>query len=512
MPNPFNELSVGAKSFFKWRRKALVIFVILAIAGTGSYEVIRANHNEKATPQATRTLNQIGQSLTDHHEDSTGGWRFKSAIQAPHYQTDRDVGAASVGEGFLALGKVEDAQKTASWLMSVSSQDGKGGLYWHDYIDDNEISKDVYTSFDDGTIGIGDFFWQMYLKTHDPRYKQIYIESINWTLSQAEPYGQDGLSGYRWKWNVTAPTSPYYMGMGEGVAGITYALADGYQRLQHSDSDVANRCIKYMYGSLAYIEIVRQELAKNIGTGQTIPETGVSGQAGDTELDSGYLHGAAGDAFMYMHLYEVFHDKQYLDRATELLNYLSDDQSGPMVKVGNNAVTWRLALDPQGGNNNRNATGFEEGNAGIGWVFLQAYKITGKTNYLKMAEAAGNWLIDVAIKSRNETLSWHEDENPVNPVVHANLNNGAAGIGMFMRDLYLVNGKQKYQTAAEGSYRGLVNSSKFKAGDIYWQDNDGDNQYSNDPSWHWGLSGVAEFIQRLNGGAQDIPGEQPALR
>ncbi|HET6863666.1 MAG TPA: lanthionine synthetase LanC family protein [Candidatus Saccharimonadales bacterium] len=412
----------------------------------------------------------------------------------------------------MALGKVGDAKKTAAWLMSVSSQDGKGGLYWHDYIDDNNTSKDVYTSFDDGTIGIGDFFWQLYEKTNDPQYKQVYIEGLNWTVSQAEPYSKDGLSGYRWKWNVTDPNSPYYMGMGEGAAGITYALADGYQRLQHSDPDVANRCKKYMNGSLAFIESVRQELAKNIGSGPAIPETGVVGQDGDTELDSGYLHGAAGDAFMYMHLYEIFHDKQDFDHATELLDYLSDDQHGPMVKVSNNAVTWRLALDPRGGNNNRYATGFEEGNAGIGWVFLQAYKLTGNNTYLQLAERAGNWLINVAVKGQDSSLTWHENENPVNPLVHANLNNGAAGIGVFMRDLYLANGKQSYQTAAKGAYKGIVSSAKFKAGDIYWQDNGGNDPYSNDPSWHWGLSGIAEFAQRLNGGLQDIPGEQPALR
>ena len=31
-----------------------------------------------------------------------GGWAWRSAIQAPHYQTDRDVGAASIGAGLLA--------------------------------------------------------------------------------------------------------------------------------------------------------------------------------------------------------------------------------------------------------------------------------------------------------------------------------------------------------------------------------------------------------------------------
>ena len=37
-----------------------------------------------------------------HRAMPEGGWAWRSAIQAPHYQTDRDVGAASIGEGLLA--------------------------------------------------------------------------------------------------------------------------------------------------------------------------------------------------------------------------------------------------------------------------------------------------------------------------------------------------------------------------------------------------------------------------
>jgi hypothetical protein len=513
--------SNDSESFFHRRRKAL-IFIASAtiIAATGVfYKVGFANHGGKAveptrqvqTEKTNKFLSQIGQSLVDHHEDSHGGWRFKSAIQAPHYQTDRDVGAASVGEGFLVLSKIDDAKKTANWLMAVSSQDGEGGRYWPDYVDDHETSSDFYTSFDDGMIGIGDFFWQLYEKTNDPQYTKIYIETINWTLSQAEPYQKDRLRGYRWKWDVSDTNSPYYMGMGEGAAGITYALADCYQRLQHSDTNLAGRCKDYVNGSLNYIESVRQELARNIGSSMAIPETGVIGSDGGTELDSGYLSGVAGDAFMYMHLYKVFDNKEYLNQATGLLDYLSDDQHGSLVKVGDNSVTWKLALDPQAGDNNHYATGFEEGNAGIGWVFLQAYRLSGNKAYLRTADQAGNWLIDVAVNGSDGSLSWHEDEHPVNPLIHANLNNGAAGIVQFLWDLGVANGNNKYKDAARRGLKGLMISAKFKGSNIYWQDNGGDDPYSNDPSWHWGLAGIAGTAQRVNGGHRDIPGEQPAL-
>lgn len=493
-------------------------------AGVASYEMAFADQAAKATGESqllkpiptSKFLAEISQSLTDRHDNNQGGWRFKSAIQAPHYQTDRDVGAAGVGEGFLTLGKIDDAKETATWLINVSSEDGNGGRYWHDYVDDHETSGDVYTSFDDGAIGIGDFFWQLYEKTNDPQYKKVYIESINWTLSQAEPYAKDGLSSYRWKWDVADPNSPYNMGMGEGAAGITYALADGYQRLQPSDPNLAARCKDYAMGSLNYIEIVRQELAKKTGSSRTIPETGVIGQDGDTELDSGYLSGAAGDAFMYMHLYQVFGEKELLSKATGLLDYLSDAQHGPLVKVGKNSVTWKLALDPQGTNNNRYATGFEEGNAGIGWVFLQAYHLTGNKEYLQMAQSAANWLIGVAVKSPNGFYSWHEDQHPVKPLIHVNLNNGAAGNVQFLWDLGLAkgdkNGGNVYKNAAKKGLKGIMTRAKLNGSDIYWQDNGGNDPYSNDPSWHWGLAGIAESTQRIYNGTQDIPGEQPALR
>jgi hypothetical protein len=209
------QLLSRSEAFIK-RRKLLLLLagaVILAACSI-SYEVLTTHHTVASNSQkpvqaaqnnqAKNVLDQAGQSLIDHHDASQGGWRFKSEIQSPHYQTDRDVGAASVGMGFLAMAEadpnnsqwVNAAKQTANWLTVVSKQNGKGGRYWPDYVDDNDVSTDVYTSFDDGTIGISDFFWRLYEKTGDPKYKQVSIEGLQWTLSQAEPYGQNS---YRWK-------------------------------------------------------------------------------------------------------------------------------------------------------------------------------------------------------------------------------------------------------------------------------------------------------------------------
>jgi lantibiotic modifying enzyme len=174
-------------------------------------------------------------------------------------------------------------------------------------------------------------------------------------------------------------------------------------------------------------------------------------------------------------------------------------------------VAWKLALDPQGGNDNTLATGVEEGAAGIGWTYLQAYEQTGNKDYLNKATYAGNWLLSVAIKKPNGGLAWREDEHSSNTLVRPNLDNGAAGIGMFLHDLAKASGNNKYQTAAEGAVKGLVSSASHSGNNVYWQDNDEGNLFKNDPSWHWGLAGYIEAIQRINGGQQDIIGEQPSL-
>ena len=81
-------------------------------------------------------------SLVARHRDMPdGGWAWGSSIQAPHYQTDRDVGAASVGEGLLAAYAVTHharyrraAESAGDFLLGVAEPAG-GGLRWPDWAD-----------------------------------------------------------------------------------------------------------------------------------------------------------------------------------------------------------------------------------------------------------------------------------------------------------------------------------------------------------------------------------------
>src|SRR3954451_12035172 len=89
-----------------------------------------------------------------HREMPEGGWAWRSSIQAPHYQTDRDVGAASIGEGLLAAYAVtHDARyrhaavAAGGFLLGVAEPAG-GGVRWPDWADPNgERSTTHFTSF-----------------------------------------------------------------------------------------------------------------------------------------------------------------------------------------------------------------------------------------------------------------------------------------------------------------------------------------------------------------------------
>ena len=106
-----------------------------------------------------------------HRAMPEGGWAWRSSIQAPHYQTDRDVGAASIGEGLLAAYAVtRDARyrraavAAGDFLLGVA-EPAAGGLRWPDWADPNgERSTTHFTSFDDGAAGISDYLWRLFAR------------------------------------------------------------------------------------------------------------------------------------------------------------------------------------------------------------------------------------------------------------------------------------------------------------------------------------------------------------
>jgi rhamnogalacturonyl hydrolase YesR len=466
-------------------------FAIL-IGGLAAQGVARAS--KSASPASSVALGQVGQQLLAQHVNVPGaGWAWRSVIQAPHLQTDRDVGTASVLIGLLALysatkdsSYVDAARHAGDWLVSVA-EPSDGGLRWADWVDGpNSRSNTHFTSFDDGAPGIADALWRLGSVTGDQRYTRAGLAGMRWEEAQAQSLGR-GM--YRWAWYDSGgvKASDHETGIGEGQAGIIYAFATFARRTGDP------QYLRYAEGGAAYLESL-------ITPAGAIPE-----QPGTTSFDTGYLSGAAGDAYAFLTLYQDTGQQRWLNDATRLLSWLS--ASGKAQPAG---TAWPIEVDPTGQNqNDQLATGIEEGAAGIGWVELQAYQITGSSTYLRNAESAGQWLGSVA-KAEPGGLAW--PENSGTSQSSPSLDNGAAGIGWFLDDLWLATDQTSFERGAQGARDWLTSLARQSAGGAPLTGTDGTMKLPNEPSWHWGDAGIAAFLVRAAGWQLDMPGEEPATR
>lgn len=493
------------------RVQRMLLFILLPgslFAATISGSI--AAHSQAASPVAIdlsspassvslALLNEAGQSLLARHVDGPGGgWAWQSVIQAPHLQTDRDVGAASVAMGLLALWEtthqqayLDGAREAGDWLLAIAQPVG-GGLRWPDYEDaPNRIASVHYTSFDDGAAGISDLLWRLGVATGDQRYIDGARAGMRWEEFRAEGVGSTPCPQMcRWHWTDTGSTQ-IYTGMGEGIAGIVYTFDTFAQRTGDSSYE------QYALGGAAYLESIMTKDG-------AIPE-----MPGTAEWDTGYLSGSAGDAFLFLRLFQRTHNARYLADAQRLLNWVRSEERPQ--KVG---VAWPIMIDPRSGNDNHLATGVEEGNSGIGWVELQAYSITHAPLDLQTALQAGKWLLYISLHE-DGGRAWEEDAG--RPLVHTSLDNGAPGIGDFLHDLWLANGDNQYQAAANAAVTWLRAVARYDKVGVYWFENrhgfgsQADWDLPREPSWHWGTAGIASFLARMNGWKTDMPGEEPGL-
>ena len=442
------------------------------------------------------------------------GEAWRSVIQAPNFQTDRDVGAASVGMGLIAAYDVTGderylaaAQGAADFL--IAAERPKGGGRWPDFFDPSGPAPTGFTSFDDGAAGIADFLWRLWRRDGAARDRAAALAAMDWEVGQARaPRGLACPSVCFWHWRSPA-TATVYTGMGEGVAGIAWSLDAFARRLAADDPPRARRYALYAASAAAWLETQMRPMTLPGGAeGAAMPE-----QPGTRIFDAGYLSGSAGDAFLFYRLFHSTGEPRYLTDADRLFAWVR----GQAVADGACAGT-KWPIQTSGGGSRRYATGVEEGDAGIGWVALQAWRTlapidpAAATRDLATARAAGNWLLSSCVATpAGGGLAWPEDEG--RPLIHTSLDNGAPGIAIFLADLASASGEARYRKAALAGEDWIRSVTFSDARGAYWCENivGGRWRLCREPSWHWGAAGIADMAARLAGWRLDIPGEQPGL-
>jgi hypothetical protein len=310
-----------------------------------------------------------------------------------------------------------------------------------------------------------------------------------------------------WHWTDNPSDTTTYTGLGPGVAGTAWAFAD-----------FADRTGNASYA--AYAKATGSWLESLMNGSGAIPES-----PGSTGYDTGYVWGAAGDAFLFLRLYRYASAHgdsagaaRWLADADKVLSWLaSQAQSQP---AGGDA--WPIEVDPTGRfSNPLLATGVEEGAAGIGWVALQASRVVPGSDPqaakdLTLALASARWLVATQQTAATGGNYWPEDY--AGSLVHSSLDNGAPGIGVFLDDVSrqtasTSNADPAYENAAQGASTWLAGVVQTDSLGVYWYENCKRSRcrLPAEPSWHWGFAGIGGFLARLTGWTTDMPGEQPGV-
>ncbi len=444
-------------------------------------------------------VSEVAQSLINRHKALAGGWAWQSVIQAPNYQTDRDVGTAGVGTSFLqmydatgAASYLTAAEEAGNWLVSVQTPAG----WWPDYVNPSDIepsgpAKYGFTSLDDGVVGQAGFLLSLYQKTGNIAYRNAAVKGFNWLISMAEAPGGKSCPSRQCTWDWWVPAKgKIYLGLGSGVAGIFYGLDQTAQITGNAAYE------SYALAAAAYEET-------QIAASGAVPEV-----PGGSVSDTGLYQGGAGVAFAYLSLYKHTGNTRWLADANKILVWVRSQE-----EPQGSGVAWPVSAGKKG--NSALSTEIAEGAAGIGWVELQAYKLTHAPVDLQTAEAAGTWLLSVET-SEGSGDAWEAYTTGGGAGdYYTSEDLGVSGIGYFFNDLYLATGIASYNTAAQDAAKWLQWASLQGSAGSSWYLDDcvgcGGWRSDPDPSFDWGIAGIGAFAARLSGGPDDMPRDVQAI-
>lgn len=183
-----------------------------------------------------------------------------------------------------------------------------------------------------------------------------------------------------------------------------------------------------------------------------------------------FYTGTPGDCYFLLKAYQLLGDARYLRAAERGMAYLLS----------------RIRTDEHGAYLQPVLNGVFEGNAGAGYLFLYAHRVTGEQRHLQTAQAIARRMIavpDVGEKSSPDIIS------------------GAAGVGLFLLDMHAVTGDAGYTEGARRLGDFLIERAEPRTAGVTWKlyGPPGGRQ----PEYYFvgfshGPAGIAYYLDRLH--------------
>ena len=332
-----------------------------------------------------------------------------------------------------------------------------------------------FTSFDDGAAGISDYLWKLARVTHKRRFRTAALAGMRWVLAQAD--------NGAWRWTDDPSWRLAYHGVGMGQAGVVLAF-DAF----------ADRTGDRAFRAAARAGAARLRQLTANGT-RPLPRGSEDGT-----LETGFLSGSAGAAYMFLERYAHDHDPADLATARRLLGWVN----AQAVADGAGGLYWPISFGSEA-----MPAGFELGAAGIAWVNLRAFRVTGDRGYRDVARRAGIWLRSASIAGS----AWAELPGDPTVPIHVGLDSGAAGIAWVLHDLARSGiDPAANRAVVRSALAGLRDSAAHDTrGALWYEHRLGERRgLRAEPSWHWGSAGIAALAARVAGWSGTGPGGQRA--
>jgi lantibiotic modifying enzyme len=324
------------------------------------------------------------------------------------------AGAASGGNYFLELYKVtkevdflDKAKFTAEWLINNVSIEGDG-YHWPHYPNFPKL----YTGIAHGAAGIGLFFLDLFSQTMNATYLRYAEGAFSWIKNYTVKFDENSIG---WK-RLTTDNDVYHLWCG-GSTGIIFFLDSLYR--------VTNKQIYLDFLSKTANGLIKYAMNHNGGYAWSYGTQ-------DNTLTIIYCHGTSSVVHALYTAYSTLKDEKYL-------NYCRGGAT--WLKNAKRTLYSDLYFWPYFYTWDQFESGLLTGTASVGYSFLKYYKYDKQPDYITYAKAAADYLLNISDQPTSTQRRWinytnREDPNYDKHTYYSGWYNGAAGIGIFLLELY----------------------------------------------------------------------------